>query len=83
MSASQGKVARKWQSLQMSQTMKDEQGSFTPASFAFSYKLSSVLNSGKGNQWYGFSVESEGPVENAEIYQRAKDFHDSMDKQNR
>ena len=83
MSASQGKVARKWQSLQMSQTMKDEQGSFTPASFAFSYKLSSVLNSGKGNQWYGFSVESEGPVENAELYQRAKDFHDSMDKQNR
>jgi hypothetical protein len=83
MSASQGKVARKWQSLQMSQTMKDEQGSFTPASFAFSYKLSSVLNSGKGNQWYGFSVQSEGPVKDAELYQKAKDFHDNMDKQNR
>ena len=83
MSASQGKVARKWQSLQMSQTMKDEQGSFTPASFAYSYRLTSVLNSGKGNQWYGFAVQSEGPVQNAEIYQRAKDFHDSLEKQNK
>ena len=83
MSASQGKVARKWQSLQMSQTMTDEQGSFTPASFAYGYRLTSVLNTGKGNQWYGFSVAMEGPVKDAALYQRAKDFHDSMDKQNR
>ena len=83
MSASQGKIARKWQSLQMSQTMTDEKGSFTPASFANSYRLSSVLNSGKGNQWYGFSVSLEGPVNNAALYQRAKEFHDSMDKNNR
>ena len=83
MSASQGKVARKWQSLQMSQTMTDEQGSFTPASFSYAYRLTSVLNTGKGNQWYGFSVAMEGAVDNAELYQRAKDFHDSMDKQNR
>jgi len=83
MSASQGKVARKWQSLQMSQTMTDEQGSFTPASFAYAYRLTSVLNTGKGNQWYGFSVAMEGPVKDAALYQRAKDFHDSMDKQNR
>jgi len=83
MSASQGKVARKWQSLQMSQTMTDAQGSFTPASFANSYRLTSVLNSGKGNQWYGFSVALEGAVKNATIYQRAKEFHDSMNKQNR
>lgn len=82
MSASQGKIARKWQSLQMSQTMKDEQGSFTPASFAFQYKLTSVLNSGKGNQWYGYNVELVGPVQDAELYQRAKDFHNNMEKNN-
>jgi hypothetical protein len=63
--------------------MTDAQGSFTPASFANSYRLTSVLNSGKGNQWYGFSVALEGAVKNATIYQRAKEFHDSMDKQNR
>ena len=82
MSASQGKVARKWQSLQMSQTMTDEQGSFTPASFAYAYRLTSVLNSGKGNQWYGFSVALEGSVQDKALYQRAKEFHDSMEKNN-
>jgi hypothetical protein len=63
--------------------MKDEKGSFTPASFAYSYKLSSVLNSGKGNQWYGFAVQTEGPVQSAELYARAKDFHDSLSQQNK
>ena len=39
MSASQGKVAKKWLSLQMSQTMSDDQGTFTPASFALHTNL--------------------------------------------
>jgi hypothetical protein len=82
MSSSQGKVARKWLSLQMSQTMKDESGVFTPASFAFVYNLSSVLNSGKGNQWYGYNVQSVGPVTDAGLYTRAKDFHTSLEKSN-
>jgi len=83
MSSSQGKIARKWLSLQMSQTMTDKEGVFTPASFAFAYKLTSVLNSGKGNQWYGFNVSLAGPVEDAALYARAKDFHTSLDKSNK
>jgi len=83
MSSSQGKIARKWLSLQMSQTMTDKEGTFTPASFAFAYKLTSVLNSGKGNQWYGFNVSLAGPVEDAALYARAKDFHTSLDKSNK
>lgn len=82
LSASQGKVAKKWLSLQMSQTMTDEQGSFTPASFAYAYKITSVLNSGKGNQWYGYNIALAGPVKNAAIYERAKQFHDSLDSNN-
>ena len=80
MSSSQGKVSRNWQSLQMSQTMKDANGSFTPASYSHMYKLTSVLNSGKGNQWYGYSVELVGPVEDVALYQRAKDFNLSLSK---
>jgi len=83
MSASQGKVAKKWLSLQMSQTMSDEQGTFTPASFAFAYKLTSVLNSGKGNQWYGYNVAVAGAVKNADLYKRAKDFHDTLEANNK
>jgi len=78
MSASQGKIARKWISLQKSQTLKDAQGVYTPAPYAFSYHITSVLNSGKGNQWYGFSIGSPEQVIDSGMYQSAKDFHVSM-----
>ena len=78
MSSSQGKVSRKWQSLQMSQTMTDATGTFTPASYSHMYNISTVLNSGKGNQWYGYAVKTAGPVASASLYQRAKDFNASL-----
>ena len=80
MSSSQGKISRKWQSLQMSQTVTDDTGTFTPASFSHIYNLSSVLNTGKGNQWYGYAVKTVGPVTDPNLYQRAKDFHMSLSK---
>ena len=80
MSSSQGKISRKWQSLQMSQTVTDANGTFTPASFSHIYNLSSVLNTGKGNQWYGYAVKTVGPVTDPNLYQRAKDFHLSLSK---
>jgi hypothetical protein len=42
------------------------------------YKLNSILNSGKGNQWYGFAVSKIGMVEDANLYERAKQFHNSL-----
>jgi hypothetical protein len=80
MSSSQGKVSRKWQSLQMSQVMKDENGSFTPASYSHLYNISTVLNTGKGNSWYGYAVKTVGPVVDVALYQRAKDFNASLSK---
>ena len=80
MSASQGKVSKKWESLQLSQVMTDDKGTFTPASFSYIYNLSSVLNSGKGNQWYGYAVKTIGEVKDPSLYQRAKDFHMSLSK---
>ena len=83
MSASQSKVAKKWLSLQMSQTMSDDKGIFTPASFAYAYKITSVLNSGKGNQWYGYSISLAGEVTNSDLYVRAKDFHNTLEANNK
>ena len=80
MSASQGKVSKKWESLQLSQVMTDDKGTFIPASFSYIYNLSSVLNSGKGNQWYGYAVKTVGEVKDPSLYQRAKDFHMSLSK---
>jgi len=78
MSASQGKVSRKWNSMMLSITFDGKNGPYTPASYSHMYKLTSILNSGKGNQWYGFSVTKMGQVEDAALYERAKQFHNSL-----
>jgi hypothetical protein len=78
MSSSQGKISRKWNSMMMSLTLDGKNGPYTPPSFSHIYKLSSVLNTGKGNQWYGFNVQKSGPVEDAALYERAKKFYNSL-----
>jgi hypothetical protein len=78
MSSSQGKVSRKWNSMMMSITLDGENGPYTPPSFSHKYRLTSVLNSGKGNQWYGYNVTKVGPVEEPALYERAKKFYTSL-----
>ena len=78
MSSSQGKVSRKWNSMMMSITLDGKNGPYTPPSFSHKYKLTSVLNSGKGNQWYGFNVTKIGSVEEPALYERAKKFYTSL-----
>jgi hypothetical protein len=64
--------------MMMSLTLDGKNGPYTPPSFSHIYKLSSVLNTGKGNQWYGFNVQKVGPVEDAALYERAKKFYNSL-----
>ena len=78
MSSSQGKVSRKWNSMMKSITLDGEQGQYTPPSFSHMYKLSSVLNTGKGNQWYCYNVEKVGMLEDAKMYERAKKFYEAI-----
>ena len=78
MSSSQGKVSRKWNSMMMSITLDGKNGPYTPPSFSHKYKLTCVLNSGKGNQWYGYNVTKVGPVEEPALYERAKKFYTSL-----
>ena len=78
MSSSQGKISRKWTSMMMSITLDGKNGPYTPPSFSHKYRLTSVLNSGKGNQWYGYNVTKVGPVEEPALYERAKKFYTSL-----
>ena len=78
MSSSQGKISRKCNSMMMSITLDGKNGPYTPPSFSHKYKLTSVLNSGKGNQWYGYNVTKVGPVEEPALYERAKKFYTSL-----
>ena len=78
MSSSQGKISRKWNSMMMSISLDGKNGPYTPPSFSHAYKLSTVLNSGKGNQWYGYNVVKNGPVTDVSLYERAKKFYTSL-----
>jgi len=78
MSSSQGKVSRKWNAMMMSLTMQGKNGIYTPPSFSHTYKITTVLNSGKGNQWYGYNVTKVGPVQDPAVYDRAKQFYQSL-----
>jgi hypothetical protein len=78
MSSSQGKISRKWNSMMMSITLDGKDGPYTPASFSHIYRISTILNSGKGNQWYGYNVQKVGPVNDSATYERAKQFYQSL-----
>ena len=78
MSSSQGKISRGWNSMMLSITFNGKNGPYNPSSFSHSYKLTSVLNSGKGNQWYGYNVTKIGPVKDSSLYERAKKFYTSL-----
>jgi len=78
MSSSQGKISRKWNAMMMSITLDGKNGIYTPPSFSHVYKIKTVLNSGKGNQWYGYNIEKVGPVQDQAVYERAKQFYQSL-----
>ena len=78
MSQTQGKVSRRWNSMMASITWEGKNGPYTPATYSHKYVLSSVLNSGRGNQWYGFNVVRKAKVDNQAIYDRAKKFHSTF-----
>ena len=78
MSSSQGKISRKWNSMMMSISLAGKNGPYTPPSFSHAYKLTTVLNSGNGNQWYGYNIVKEGPVKAPSMYERAKKFYTSL-----
>ena len=78
MSSSQGKISRKWNTMMMQITLEGKSGLYTPPSFSHIYKINTILNSGKGNQWYGYNITKVGPVGDSAMYERAKQFYQSL-----
>ena len=77
MSSSQLKKSRRWNSLMLSQKIKGPSGMFTPPTYAFTYKLSSVSESNDRGSWFGFSIEKGEQVSDPIIYQESKAFAQS------
>ena len=74
MSSSQLKKSRRWNSLMLSQKIKGPSGMFTPPTYAFTYKLTTVSESNDRGSWFGFQVEKGDQVTDASIYSEGKAF---------
>ena len=77
MASSQLKKSRRWNSLMLSQKIKGPSGMFTPPTYAFTYKLSTVSESNDRGSWFGFQVEKGDQVSDAAIYGESKAFAQS------
>ena len=80
MSSTQAKISRNWNSMMMSITKNGKEGPYTPPPFSHIYKITSVENTGKGNQWYGYNIQKMEEVTDANLYKRAKTFYESCSR---
>ena len=74
MKSTQLKKARKWNSMMMTAKMQGKDGPFTPPSYAYVYRLTTVKESNDKGSWFGWEVERVGKVEDASQYAMAKSF---------
>ena len=83
MKSTQLKVSRGWNSLMQDQFEPDPKTNKNVSAPMFSriYKLNSVENSGSFT-WHGYRVSLLRKVDNAAIYQMAREFHNSLKKSN-
>ncbi|MAZ71779.1 MAG: hypothetical protein CMC70_01400 [Flavobacteriaceae bacterium] len=68
------KKSRKWNSMMSSITMKGKNGPFTPPRFSSVYLLKSVQEENSKGKWHNWDMSRVGPVEDAALYQRAREF---------
>ena len=79
MKSTQLKVSRQWNSLMENEFENDPKTgkSLQAPTFSRIYKLSSVENSGSFT-WHGYNVSMLRKVDNAGLYQMARDFYNSL-----
>jgi len=80
MKSTQLKVSRKWNSMMMGIKMQGKNGLFTPPTYSHIYKLSTTQMSNDKGTWFGWDVSKVGPVTNADLYNTAKSFAESVGK---
>lgn len=76
MASTQIKKSKRWMSRINGLEMEGSNGKpFNPPSFSHMYLLKSVREENSEGAWYGFEIEMIGPVEDADTYSAAKEFH--------
>ena len=73
------KKSRKWNSMIASRTMTNDAGKiFSPPRFAYIYTLQVIEDGNDEGEWFNWDVTLEGPVENGDHYQEARQFAHSI-----
>ncbi len=79
LSSTQIKKSKKWMSRIQGIELRTAQGKpFNPPSFSHIYKLTSVKEENSKGSWWGVEIEMVEPVGDAELYAKAKAFHNSV-----
>ena len=78
MKSTQLKKSRKWNSMMQSVVMQGKNGPFTPPRFSHIYHLKTVGEENSKGSWHGWEISREGPITDGALYQRAKEFSDSI-----
>ena len=80
MKSTQLKVSRGWNSQIEDQFEIDPKTSKAVPAPMFSrvYRLKSVENAGSNFNWHGYNIDMVRKVDNAGLYQMARDFHNSL-----
>ena len=78
MKSTQLKKSRKWNSMMMSRQIQGKNGPFTPPRFGFVYNLKTTFEENSKGSWHGWEMSVEGPTPNLDLYNRAKEFANSI-----
>lgn len=76
LSSTQIKKSKRWMSRIQSVELRTAEGkAFNPPSFSHVYRLKSVKEENSKGSWWGLDVELVEAVQDAELYNKAKDFN--------
>ena len=78
MKSTQLKKSRKWNSMMASRQMQGKNGPFTPPRFSHIYHLKTISEENSKGSWHGWEMGLEGPITDAALYSRAKQFAESI-----
>jgi hypothetical protein len=78
MKSTQLKKSRKWNSMMMSVKLTGANGMFTPPMYSQIYRLTVASESNDKGKWHGWEIERVGSVEDAGVYETAKQFAASI-----
>ena len=80
MKATQLKKSRKWNSMLLNLKISGKNGLFTPPSYSHYYRLKTSKEGNDKGSWYGWEIGREEQLGDANLYNIAKSFAESVGK---